>query len=41
MEEEESEDREARFRNGILESDVEVEPIIDGTDVSHLYCRGH
>ncbi len=34
--EEEIEDREARFRNGILESDVEVEPIIDGNDVSHL-----
>ena len=34
--EEEIEDREARFRNGILESDEEVEPILNGNDVSHL-----
>ena len=33
--EEEIEDREARFRNGLLESDEEVEPILDGKDVSH------
>ena len=34
--EEEIEDREARFRNGLLESDEEVEPILNGDDVPHL-----
>ena len=34
--EEEIEDREARFRNGLLASDEEVEPILDGKDVSPL-----
>jgi hypothetical protein len=32
--EEEIEDREARFRNGLLASDEEVEPILNGNDVS-------
>ena len=38
--EEEIEDREARFQNDLLKSDVEVEPIIDGIDMSHLVEEG-
>ena len=38
--EEEIEDREARFRNGLLVSDQEVEPPLNRNDIPHLIVEG-